>query len=129
MQQVACLVLWHCTSSTLVLPESCAPTSCQPTHPTLTAELRMDATAFLATLHPGNGEGETNVAEPSIPSLPFNHNHCYSAELFHVHETRSASSFPPDILSFHKHFLTRSNVSEHSLQCCTLFHPQVQAAY
>lgn len=25
MQQVPCLVLWHCTSSTLVLPESCAP--------------------------------------------------------------------------------------------------------
>lgn len=44
-----CLVLWHCTSSTLVLPESCASPSCQPTHHTLTTEPRPDATAFLAT--------------------------------------------------------------------------------
>lgn len=47
---------------------------------------------------PGNGEGESIVAEPNIPPLPFDH--WGSAELFHVHvKTRSASSFPPGILS------------------------------
>ena len=48
----------------------------------------------------GPGILAKDVAKSSVPPLPFNH-YC-SAELFHVLvKTRSASSFPPDTLSFH----------------------------
>lgn len=48
----------------------------------------------------GPGVLAKDVAASSVPPLPFNH-YC-SAELFRVLvKTRSASSFPPDTLSFH----------------------------
>ena len=48
------LVLWHYTFSTLTLSQSRATPPCQPTQPTPCT----DATALLANLHPGHGEGE-----------------------------------------------------------------------